>query len=194
MDLAEIVSYAIGHIEPTPDLAGVPAYRCAAHLKDGLYLPCVLLRATNPQIDLALRRFAETAADEERREQERKSFLRRLFATAVPFGLTDIVKTFVATGNRVNSWHLDRIEPSPFALPPARLQEIQGETRMGWTQFVGVMMDGKEFSFGTTYHTHFFEMPAGYAATDLVRIRPGETGTGHTYRERPFFECFIDGA
>lgn len=77
MDLAAIVSYAMGHIEPTPDLAGVPAYRCAAHLKDGLYLPCVLLRASNPQIDLTLRRFAETAADEERREQERKSVLRR---------------------------------------------------------------------------------------------------------------------
>ena len=194
MDLAEIVSYAIGHIEPTPDLAGVPAYRCAAHLKDGLYLPCVLLRATNPQIDLALRRFAETAADEERREQERKSFLRRLFATAVPFGLTDIVKTFVATGTRVNSWHLDRIEPSPFALPPARLQEIQSETRMGWTQFVGVMRDDNEFAFGTTYHTHFFEMPPGYTATDVVRIKPGETVPGPTYRERPFFEYCIDGA
>jgi hypothetical protein len=152
------------------------------------------LRATNPQIDLALRRFAETAAQEERTEQERKSFLRRLFATAVPFGLTDIVKTFVASGNRVNSWHLDRIEPSPFALPPARLQEIQGETRMGWTQFVGVMRDDKEFSFGTTYHTHFFEMPPGYSATDVVRIIPGETVAGTTYRERPFFECFIDGA
>jgi len=194
MDLAEIVAYALRHIEPTPDLAGVPAFRCAAHLKDGLYLPCVLLRATNPQIDLALRRFAETAAQEERTEQERKSFLRRLFATAVPFGLTDIVKTFVASGNRVNSWHLDRIEPSPFALPPARLQEIQDETRMGWTQFVGVMRDEKEFSFGTTYHTHFFEMPPGYTATDVVRIKPGETVPGQTYRERPFFECFIDGA
>lgn len=194
MDLAEIVAYALRHIEPTPDLASVPAFRCAAHLKDGLYLPCVLLRATNPQIDLALRRFAETAAQEERTEQERKSFLRRLFATAVPFGLTDIVKTFVATGNRVNSWHLDRIEPSPFALPPARLQEIQGETRMGWTQFVGVMRDEKEFSFGTTYHTNFFEMPPGYTATDVVRIIPGGTVPGPTYRERPFFECFIDGA
>jgi len=194
MDLAEIVTYAMRHIEPTPDLAGVPAFRCAAHLKDGLYLPCVLLRATNPQIDLALRRFAETAVQEERTEQERKSFLRRLFATAVPFGLTDIVKTFVATGNRVNSWHLDRIEPSPFALPLARLQEIQGETRMGWTQFVGVMRDGKQFSFGTTYHTQFFEMPPGYTATDVVQIIPGEAVAGPTYRERPFFECFIDGA
>jgi hypothetical protein len=194
MDLAEIVTYAMRQIEPTPDLAGVPAFRCAAHLKDGLYLPCVLLRATNPQIDLALRRFAETAVQEERTEQERKTFLRRLFATAVPFGLTDIVKTFVATGNRVNSWHLDRIESSPFALPLARLQEIQGETRMGWTQFVGVMRDGKQFSFGTTYHTQFFEMPPSYTATDVVRIIPGEAVAGPTYRERPFFECFIDGA
>lgn len=70
-----------------------------------------------------------------------------MFATAVPFGLTDIVKTFV-----------------------------------------------KEFSFGATYHTQFFEMPPGYTATDVVRIKPGQTAPGPTYRERPFFECFIDGA
>jgi hypothetical protein len=37
-------------------------------------------------------------------------------------------------------------------------------------------------------------MPPGYSATDVVRIIPGETVAGTTYRERPFFECFIDGA
>ena len=194
MAVADIVAYALRHIEPTPDLAGAPAFRCAAHLKDGLYLPCVLLRATKPQVDLALRRFAETAAAEARTEQERKSFLRRLLASGVPFGLTDIVKTFVAGGNRVNAWELDRIEPSPFALPVARLEEIQGETSMGWTQFAGVMRDQLAFAFGTAHYTEFFQMPPGYTATDVVRIIPGATVAGPTYRERPFFECFIDQA
>ena len=63
---------------------------------------------------------------------------------------------------------------------------------MGWTQFVGVMDDGKSFAFGTTHHTEFFQMPPGYTAMDVDRIIPGETVVGPTYRERPFFECFID--
>jgi hypothetical protein len=37
-------------------------------------------------------------------------------------------------------------------------------------------------------------MPPGYTALDVVRIKPGEAVPGQTYRERPFFECFIDGA
>ena len=65
---------------------------------------------------------------------------------------------------------------------------------MSWTQFVAVMKDGREFSFGTTYSTEFFNMPDGYTAKDVAKILPHETRGDPTYRERPFFNCYLDAA
>src|SRR5262249_49845780 len=151
---------------------------CAAYLKDGLYLPCVLLCAEQPIVDLALRRFDETRTDARQ-------------------GLTypDLVRTFVAGGNCINLYDVAKVEPSPYAIPVARLREIRGETTMSWTQFTVRMRDGKEFTFGTSFLREFFDMPAGYAPSDIEQIIPALPGTprhsGTIYRERPFFECFV---
>lgn len=104
-----------------------------------------------------------------------------------------VLETFVTGGNRVNSYDISSLTESLYALPIERLREIDGETSMSWTQFVGVMRDGKEVSFGTTYHTEFFNMPSGYTATDVVAIRPHERLSSDVFRERPFFTCFISG-
>ena len=75
------------------------------------------------------------------------------------------------------------------------MREISGETSMSWTQFYATMMDGIEFTFGTTFRTEFFEMPAGYDAGDIIKIRPAARGTArsqhHVYRDMPFFTCFV---
>jgi len=67
---------------------------------------------------------------------------------------------------------------------------------MGWTEFYATMDDGKEFCFGTTFLTEFFCMPEGYTASNVVRITPAVRGEPRkyekVYRERPFFECYVD--
>lgn len=178
MDLDQIIGFAQAEIEPVTDLSGSPAYRCSAYLKDGLYLPCVLLASSAARVALASRRFDEARGQEQRGE--------------AGFGMRyqDIVRTFVASGNRINDYDIERVEKSRFAIPLARLREVRGETRMSWTQFAAVMSDGQEFSFGTTYLTEFFDMPPGYTGESIATIIPHKRGDGHVFRERPFFTCY----
>lgn len=185
MDARDVAAFAKASCEPIRGPFERPAYRCAAYLADGVYLPCLLVADKSEWVKLALRRFEETAADEHR------LFGRRRFGRG--FDYKSIVEVFVATGNRVNDYDIARLELSEYALPLARLLEIKGETSMSWTQFVAVMRDGREFSFGTTFMTEFFSMPDGYVASDVAAIRPHERGAGELFRERPFFTCFVDG-
>jgi hypothetical protein len=179
------VAFAKTHLEAITVLNTGPGYRCAAKLTDGVYLPAVVLQSRATQASFAKRRLEETHP-------------RR----AVPWGRVNqppgitcdqTVDVFTAGGNRVNWYDIAVVEPSPFALSLQRLKEIAGETSMAWTQFVGVMQDGREFTFGTTYGIEFFTMPDGYSAADVVRIIPHGKVDGPVYRERPWFSCFIDG-
>jgi hypothetical protein len=183
MKEAEIAAFVKKRCEPVQALAGGSAYRCAATLNDGVRLPCVLISSRREWLELARRRLDET--EKERRLLGVRVGRSRLYDT--------VLETFVAAGNRVNSYDIASVEESVYALPVERLREIKGETSMSWTQFVGVMRDGKEVSFGTTYHTEFFDMPPGYTAADVAAIRPHERITAEVFRERPFFTCFIDG-
>jgi hypothetical protein len=166
MDDKSIVAWVKKHSEPVPALGGGNAYRCAAYLKDGLYLPCVLVAGKKGWIALAKQRLAEDKS---------------------------VIETFVASGNRVNGYDIERLEPSRYAVRAALLRQVPGETSMSWTQFVGVMRDGREFAFATTYYNEFFTMPEGYTAEDLVSVRAHDRGNTQWYRERPFFTCYVDG-
>jgi hypothetical protein len=183
MDERKIVKFVKSRCEPIQDLAGGIAYRCAANLNDSLHLPCVLVASRAGWLQLARRRLQETPSS--RHIVGFPLWRSRLY--------DDIFETFVTSGNRVNSYDIASLEESPYALSTACLHEIKGETSMSWTQFVGVMRDGKEVSFGTTYHTEFFNMPHGYAASDVVAIRPHERLSPDIFRERPFFTCFVNG-
>jgi hypothetical protein len=69
---------------------------------------------------------------------------------------------------------------------------------MSWTQFTARMKDGKAFEFGTMYEREFFDMPEAYAGSDITLITPAELGTRFKrgvpiFREKPYFECYVDG-
>jgi len=184
MEEKAIVKFVKDTCEAINGTAAGVVYRCSAVLNDGLYLPCVLIANKAEWVRLALRRFEETARDGE------SIFRRKRFGRG--FDYISIVETFVVGGNRLNSYDIDRLEVSRYAIPLDRLREIKGETSMSWTQFIGVMSDGKEFSFGTTFLTEFFQMPDGYVASDITTIRSHERGEGQLFRERPYFTCFVE--
>lgn len=177
----DIIAYVKKHIEPLP---ACPPYgeqfRVSAILTDGTCLPCVIVAGASKRVDLAIKRFEET----------RKS-------TDPSMGYRAIVQSFVTGGGTVNSYDLKELSPSPFAIPLARMREINGETSMSWTAFSATMKDGQEFRFGTAYLIEFFSMPDGYTATDIVKIIPATRGERPQhegmYRERPFFTCYVDG-
>ena len=196
----EIITFLKDNIEPIPDQIYGDGYRAAVTLTDGLYLPCVLFRSSDKLVELAVRRFKE--------ERSGKS----VFARSSGMGYKEIVKTFVATGNCINHYSIAKVEASDFAFPLQTLRQINGETKMGWTGFIATMKDGKQFAFGTSFLVDFFTMPQGYLPTDITEIinhsyfdKQGQLKSYHSpdvyqefdrsmvYRERPYFECYLDG-
>ena len=181
MDLLEIANWAHAHGAPFPDICDRLSFRCAARLTDGTYLPCVQLREAEPYVKLAMRRLDETRNNDVTDP-----------SNLMPGSYPTIVQSFIASGNRISFYDIAELEVSPYAIPLERAREIKGETRMSWTAFAGVMADGKEFSFGTTYHSEFFNMPPGYEATQIHRIIPHKNEAKPVYREKPFFVCFLE--
>ncbi|MGE5496077.1 MAG: hypothetical protein ACM3S4_12345 [Burkholderiales bacterium] len=188
----EIIKFLKENIEPIEHNAYGIGYRASAYLLDGTFLPCVVFYGTNKKVELAIKRFKE--------EQKKPKF-----------GYYDTVKSFVTRGNRINSYDISNVEKSKYAFPLSILKQIHGETRMVWTGFVAKMKDGKCFSFGTVFDTEFFDMPESYSVEDIEEIinhsytlQTGEIKSCHdisvftndnkdfVYRERPYFECYLD--
>lgn len=197
----DIIKFLKDNIEPLEDSAYGAGYRASVYLTDGTFLPCVIFRNPKTIVNLAIRRFKE--------EQTGKT----IFSRSSGFGYYDIVKNFVARGNCINDYDIDRVEKSRFAFPLAVQRQIHGETTMGWTGFAAKMKDGKYFGFGTNFRNEFFEMPNGYSVDDIEEIinhsyvlqngelrshregnltRPEEYKNAVVYREKPFFECYMD--
>ncbi len=195
----KISDYLKSGEEPLPDSSYGDGFRCSAYLKDGLYLPCLIIRKNTKYIDLACKRL----------EDERSG--RSIFKNNKS-GYRDIVKTFVTSGNQVNDYDIESVEASRFAIPQSVLKQIQGESTMSWTGFVLEMDDGCMFSFGSTFLFAFFDLPDSYTFKNVTKVHNhsyvsdegnlvtiGDRGDFHKeynpkkiYRERPYFECYID--
>jgi hypothetical protein len=181
-----IATFLKNEVDPLPDDIYGPRFRCSATLGDGTHLPCVVVQDSEKQVDLAIRRFKETADSPSWRRGRRRS----------GSGYRDIVRAFAAAGNRLNHYDIENLALSPHALPLHLLRQVEGETSMAWTQFQVEMRDGSTFNFGTAFLMEFFHLPDGYGIDDMLRVIPAPRGAsrpaGHIYRERPFFTCFLD--
>jgi hypothetical protein len=181
MRTEDIIEFVKKNVEPLPAYPPYgERYRVAAIMSDGTPLPCVVIEGASIIVDLALKRFEETRNSPD------------------PYmGYRAIVKSFVTKGNTINDYDLKELTFSPHAIPLSRMQEIKGETSMGWTEFYAEMKDGTEFRFGTTFLTEFFDMPSGYSAADIVKIALAARGEKprqeHIYREKSFFTCYVEG-
>lgn len=84
---------------------------------------------------------------------------------------------------------------------------------MAWTGFVFEMNDGKYFAMGTSFLADFFDLPEGYAFSDVVAVhnhayvsregqlqalkqgmsaQPKDYDPSRVLRERPYFICHYD--
>jgi len=188
----EIITFLRNNIEPLEDSIYGRGYRASAYLTDGTFLPCVLFRNSKLIIELAMRRFQEEQKPECR--------------------YYDIVKTFVAHGNCINDYDIAKVEKSRYAFPGSVMNQIGGETSMAWTGFAAKMKDGRFVGFGTTFCFEFFDMPDEYSTDDIEEIvnhsyvletgelrshkvsskHPDDYHKAKIFRERPFFECYMD--
>jgi len=154
----EIIEFLKENVEPLADNGYGLGYRASVYLTDNTYLPCVIFRNPKTIIELAIRRF----------DEERKG--KGIFSRGSGLGYNDIVKTFVTSGNCINDYDIRKVEKSKYVLPTDIQGKIRGETTMGWTGFVMKMKDGKHFSFGTSFHFEFFDMPENYTPSDIVEV------------------------
>ena len=197
---SEIIKFLKDNIEPLDDNVYGLGYRASATLKDGTYLPCVTFRNPHPTVNLAIKRFKE--------EQSGKS----IFSKSSALVYRQIVKSFVTSGNCVNHYDIATFDKSRFAFPLSIQELIQGETAMSWTAFVAKFKDGRQLSFGTTWNWEYFDLPDGYNSNDTIEIinhsyllKTGEVvkhgsinrevkreDLSITYKDRQFFECYID--
>jgi hypothetical protein len=197
----DILEFLKNNIEPIDDYSYGIGFRASVYLVDGTFLPCVIFRSSKKIVELAIKRFND--------EQSGKS----IFSKPSKSGYYEIVKTFVTKGNCINAYDICKVEKSKYAFPISVLKQIKGETTMGWTGFVVKMNDGKCFSFGTTFLMEFFQMPEDYSVGDIEEIinhsyistagkvcshkvpffeYPSNYNNSVVYRERPFFECYLD--
>ena len=197
----EIIHFLKTSIDPLPDNGSGNSYRASVYLTDGTFLPCVLFQNREAMVNLAIRRFRE--------EQGGKGLFRRSSGS----GYERIVASFVTNRNMLNDFEIDRIEKSRFAFPVEILQQIKGETTMGWTGFAAKMKDGKHVGFGTRFSFEFFQLPDEYSVDDIEEIvshsyvlkggelrahkvpffeHPEDYKEAVIYRERSYFVCFLD--
>jgi len=201
MQEEEIRDYLRHNIEPFAFSFSEVSFRAAVHLTDGLFLPCVVFRNQEERVKQAIKRFRD--------EQTGRSIYKD-----PTNGYEEIVKSFVTRGNRLSFSDIASIEPSQFAFPAYVLNQIVGETTMSWTGFVAKMKDGKLFGFGTEFRFEFFDMPENYSVQDIEEIInhsyilksgelcllqegcrsfPDNYEDAVIYRERTFFNCYIEG-
>ncbi len=194
MEEHEIVSFVRGHIEPLSAPLGDPRlsqiFRCAAYLKDGSHLPCLVI-ASRPVYHASAQRLQENGVLHRSRNRL-TSRLRRLF-----FGegsaASDVLDDPAERDVQVAAGDIDRLETSRYALPVACLASLQSETSMGFTEFAVRMSDGERFFFGTPWNLEFFDMPPGYSGQDAVSAATQGGLPGPLYRPLPFLMCLVDG-
>lgn len=133
-----------------------PRYRCSLTLKDGTFLPCAVIQSKHRLVELAKRRIKE--------EMHGQGYL----GGHDPYG--QIITTFVAGGNRINDYDVASSRASKYAIPLPLLRQIHGETTMGWTGWVFRMRDGQHFSYGSSFHMEFFQLPDGYDFSDVAEV------------------------
>lgn len=188
-----------GAVQPIEDSIYGPRYRCSLTLKDGTVLACAVIQSKERLVELAKRRIKEEING------------RGHLGGPDPYG--QIVATFVAGGNRINDYDVASAAESKYAIPLPLLRQIHGETTMGWTGWVFEMRDGHRFSYGSSFHMEFFQLPDGYdfadvskvlnhsfvdAAGKVTKLREGSIlPDGYrpeaVLRERVFFTCAVDG-
>ena len=195
-----IEAFIDGEQEPLNDPIYGDGYRCSVDLKDGTHLPCVIIRRNDRYLDLAIRRFDE--------ERSGKGALK---SASDPY--REIIKNFLTGKNSVSFHEIKTIRKSRYAIPRRVLDQVEGETAMGWTGFVLEMSDGAAFSYGTAFAVEFFDVPEGYGFDDVAKVHchsyVGQSGeivnmrsdpertnldfkVAEVLREKPFFVCYVD--
>ena len=201
----EILNFLKDFIEPIDDAIYGKGFRASVTLKDGTFLPCVIFRGSEKIVNLAIRRFDE--------EQSGKSIFTK---KSNNLGYRKILKTFVTKGNRINVYDIANVQKSRFAIPVEIIQKIKGETAMSWTAFVIEFKNGEKLSFGTSWSFQFFDIPNEFNFENFTNVISGvylnkdnqiephksilsliddkerKERLKFIYREKPFFECFLD--
>lgn len=174
-------------IEEVPEAFGGPGYRCAAWLKDGTFLPCVFVQKIGPSADQLCK-----VIDEELRGEGGYDPL-----TCDP--VREHLKWQLCYPNQIAAHLIERVEPSPFAIPMLLLEQITGEVASYVWLFALETASGHRFRFSGQAPSSmiFFELPDEVSFSDFVKVinpnaRKSLPRCKATLHERVFFNCYVD--
>lgn len=104
MKIEDLIKFLKNEIEPIEDDIYGLEYRTSAHLKDGTFLPGVTFRNSDKITEQRIKRMEDVKSGNGKiRYQDNRD----------PF--KEIMKLFVAKGNRVNDYDIDKVQRSEFA-------------------------------------------------------------------------------
>jgi hypothetical protein len=174
-------------IEEMPEEFGGPGYRCAAWLRDGTYLPCVFVQRIVRSAD----QLRKSIGDELRGEGQYDP------RTCDP--VRQLLKWHLCCPTQIAAHLVERVEPSPFAIPISLLKQVTGEVASYVWLFALETAGGRRFEFSGQDPSSmiFFELPENVSFSDFVTvINPNARGSlprcETTLRERVFFNCYVD--
>ncbi|MEQ1489742.1 MAG: hypothetical protein ABL932_04255 [Terricaulis sp.] len=174
-------------IEEVPEEFGGPGYRCSVWLKDGTYLPCVFVQKVGRPAD----RLRKSVGDELSGEGQYDPL------TCDP--VRQSLKWYLCYPNQIASHLIERIEPSPFAIPISLLAQVTGEVASYVWLFALETASGRRFKFSGQDPSSmiFFELPDEVSFSDFVNVinpnaRKSLPRCEATLHERVFFNCYED--
>jgi len=203
-----ILEYIDKKVGRFPDSVFGEGARCSAYLKDGTYLPCVLMRDWNKVVSLFLKRL----------NQEKSGI--GVFGKNQELAEETLIRFFMSNQNIVKLSDIDRVEPSPYAIPRSMVEELNLETpsrlsRKTTGGFALQMNDGQVFYYRNIgLHQEFYDIPKGYRFSDVEKFhkvavyikinREVEARIENEnesvrlipdvwFTHKPFFVCYTDG-
>ncbi len=174
-------------IEEVPEAFGGPGSRCAAWLKDGTYLPCVFVHRIGRPADQLRHSIGNELSGEGQ------------YAPRTCDPVRELLKWHLCYPNQIAAHLIERVEPSPFAIPISLLEQVTGEVASYVWMFALETASGRRFKFSGQAPSSmiFFELPDNISFGDFVTvINPNARGSlprcETTLRERVFFNCYVD--
>lgn len=158
MTLDDLLTYARTRdqewVENTDGYSGV---RCQAYLDNGGFLPCLRLMDGRLHITDLVERLDGTVPGAP--SPGRAAF-------------ESMLSNEIWSSNAIGYWMIERVEPSPNALPVALREAIGPPINRDLWAWVFEMRDGARFNYGSCGAFDFLRLPDGYGFQDVAKVLP----------------------
>jgi len=204
----KVLEYIENRVDRFPDPTFGEGARCSVYLKDGTYLPCVLLRDWQKAVSLFMARLDQEGSG------------RAVLAEIKDIAEQSLVRFFITNQNIVKLSDIASIEVSPYAIPHSFLRELDlnSDNKLlpkNTLSFVLEMNDDQLFLYeNRALNQEFYDLPSGYSFSDVKKVHKSaykhpdglvrrvpitykdeqiKFMPEESFTQKPFFVCYTEG-